>query len=281
MKRNKYFTFEILLKFLNIVSSSFVILATILISLTGLNYRNQISSLLKLTSNKRPISPFEKYKSEYRTNKPERFSGREMDKFWAKKLLDGGYILHFRHAERDKWIDVEKYDSLESDVNLNGNNGTRYAEKDYFSKAVCLNSRGKVQAKAIGEHLKNISFPIGYIISSPSCRSRQTAELGFGKYSKLDRNLVHAGPYSENISKRIKILKDLYLGIPITNGKNSIVSSHNGVIMPQMFTNLSSLPKNLSLEEGGFYVISKKNGKLTLEHEFHHFRSFIRHFYER
>ena len=25
-------------------------------------------------------------------------------------------ILHFRHAERDKWIDVQKYDALESHV---------------------------------------------------------------------------------------------------------------------------------------------------------------------
>ena len=48
-----------------------------------------------------------------------------------------------------------------------------------------------------------------------------------------------------------------------------------------MFDNSDSIPKMIELEEGGFYVISAKNGKLFLEHEFDHFRSFIRHFYER
>ena len=42
------------------------------------------------------------------------------DEYWAKEIMNGGYILHFRHAERDKWIDVAMYDALESDVHNNG-----------------------------------------------------------------------------------------------------------------------------------------------------------------
>ena len=80
------------------------------------------------------------------------------DLFWANEIINGGYILHFRHAERDKWIDVQMYDALESDLHNNGKDESRYAEKDYFTKAVCLNERGKIQAKAIGEHIKNINF---------------------------------------------------------------------------------------------------------------------------
>ena len=45
------------------------------------------------------------------------------DEYWAKEILNGGYILHFRHAEREKWIDVQMYDSLESDVHSNGELG--------------------------------------------------------------------------------------------------------------------------------------------------------------
>ena len=281
MKIGKYLELKMILKFLNIISSSLVISFTFFSLIIGIKYKNKISSILQKGLDERSNSPFEPCKSEYRLNKSERFSGRELDKIWAKKLLNGGYILHFRHAQREKWIDVEKYDSLESDLHNNGVNGTRYAEKDYFSKAVCLSERGKVQARAIGEHLQNISFPIGYILSSPSCRARQTAELAFGKYSDLDRHLVHAGPYTENINKRIEILRNLYLELPHNSIKNTIVSAHNGVIMPQMFDNVASLPKMISLEEGGFYVISNKNNRLILEHEFDHFRSFIRHFYER
>lgn len=284
MKQKQYLDFKNLLKYLNLIASLIVIIGSTSLIFLGLKYRNKIDRMIfgsNSTSYERPKSPFEVYKNEYRLNKPERFSGREMDRIWARKLMEGGYILHFRHAEREKWIDVEKYDSLESDVQENGINGTRYAEKDYFAKAVCLNSRGKVQARAIGEHLNNISFPIGYIISSPSCRARQTAELAFGGYSNLDRNLVHAGPYSENIDQRTDILRKLYLKLPLIEGKNTIVSAHNGVIMPQMFENSNDLPKMVELEEGGFYVMSIKNNKLYLEHEFHRFRSFIRHFYKR
>ena len=204
---------------------------------------------------------------------------RDKDIEFANKLMEGGYIIHFRHAERDKWIDVQMYDSLESDLHNNGVNESRYAENDYFKNAVCLNKRGLIQAKAIGEHIKNIKMPIGFIISSPSCRSRQTAEIAFGRYDKLDRDLVHVGPYSEEKSKRIKKLKNLYLNIPISKEGNTIVSSHNGVINSQMFENNND-PK-LSLEEGGFYIISRKNNKLYLEHEFHNFNDFIRIFYKR
>ena len=69
------------------------------------------------------------------------------DLYWAKEIMNGGYILHFRHAERDKWIDVKMYDALESHLHSNGDNESRYAENDYFSEAVCLNNRGKIQAK--------------------------------------------------------------------------------------------------------------------------------------
>ena len=55
---------------------------------------------------------------------------------WAEKIMQGGYILHFRHAERQKWIDVEMYDSLESDLHDNGFNNSRMAENDYFKDAV-------------------------------------------------------------------------------------------------------------------------------------------------
>ena len=154
---------------------------------------------------------------------------------YAEKILKGGYILHFRHAERDKWIDVTMYDSLESDLHNNGKNQSRYAENDYFKDAVCLNDRGVIQAKAIGEHIKNVNVPIGYVISSPSCRARQTANIAFQGYDALNRDLVHVGPYREKKSERIQKLKELYINLPILKGKNTIVSAHNSVINYQMF----------------------------------------------
>ena len=204
----------------------------------------------------------------------------EKDKYWAKEIINGGYILHFRHAERDKWIDVEMYDALESDVHNNGENDSRYAENDYFDQAVCLNKRGKIQARAIGEHLNHIKLPIGYVASSPSCRARQTAELAFNGYDTLHRILVHAGPYNETKKNRGENLINFYKNLKIDNTKNTIVSSHNNVIICEIVIN-KNCPWDFKLEEGGFFVFSKTDAGLKLEHEFHNFNDFNKIFYKR
>lgn len=201
------------------------------------------------------------------------------DEYWAKKILEGGYILHFRHAEREKWIDVQMYDALESDIHDNGKNESRYSEDDYFSKAVCLNSRGLIQARAMAEHIKLIKLPVEKVISSVSCRSRQTAELVFGGYDSLHRLLVHDGPYNEIPKERLQNLKDFYMKLSPSGPGNTIVSSHNGVVRCEMFLNCSN--KSLELEEGGFYVIKAGEDGLYLEHEFHFFHLFQKIFYLR
>ena len=208
------------------------------------------------------------------------YSVSEANEYWAKEIMKGGYILHFRHAERDKWIDVQMYDALESDVSNNGLDNSRYAEFDYFDEAVCLNKRGKIQARAMGEHLSNIKFPIGNVVSSVSCRARQTANLAFDGYDSLHRILVHSGPYNEKIKYRNKSLIDFYQSLTIEQNKNTIVSSHNSVISCEMLIN-KKCPQNFKLEEGGFYIISKNDAGLVLEHEFHHFNDFIMVFYKR
>jgi len=201
------------------------------------------------------------------------------DDYWAREILNGGYILHFRHAERDKWIDVQMYDVLESDLHINGVDGSRYAENDYFSQAVCLNERGKIQAKAMGEHIKYIGLPISTVVSSVSCRARQTADLTFGGYDSQHRLLVHTGPYNEIDDDRTQILKEFYVSLPLISGGNVIVSAHNSVVKKEIFENPPS--GYLEIEEGGFYVISQRDGKLYLEHEFHNFASFMKIFYDR
>ena len=208
------------------------------------------------------------------------FKVSEQDKYWANQIMKGGYILHFRHAERDKWIDVEMYDALESDVHNNGLNDSRYAENDYFAQAVCLNERGIIQARAMGEHLKNIKFPIGNVLSSVSCRSRQTANLAFGGHDSLHRILVHKGPYNETLKMRTKNLIDFYQSIKIEKNLNTIVSAHNSVISCEILIN-KNCPWDFSLEEGGFYIISKSDKGLIFEYEFHNFINFIRVFYKR
>ncbi len=198
----------------------------------------------------------------------------EQHKVWAKKILSGGYILFFRHAERDKWIDVQMYDALESEIKGNKANSFRFAEDEYFEGAVCLNQRGKIQAKAMGEVVKYSKLPVGYIVSSPSCRARQTADLVFGGFDVLEKKFVHAGPYNE-VGDRSSFLENYILNLPSSKAKNTIISAHNGVIGYHLF------PKAGFLEEGGFFVLSNKNNKLVIEHKFHNFNDFSKQFFIR
>ena len=41
------------------------------------------------------------------------------DKIWFNEILNNpGYILFFRHAEREKWLDVKFYDAIELEDNI-------------------------------------------------------------------------------------------------------------------------------------------------------------------
>ena len=214
----------------------------------------------------------------------ENDKGRKLAFEWSQKILKGGYILYFRHAERDKWQDVQIYDALESKMHDNDKNNTTFAENTYFAKAVCLNTRGQVQVKGMREVIGNAAVPIGLVISSPSCRARQTAKGVFGGYDKLDKILIHKGPFYENINERNKKLKKFFISLPIKKENNTIITAHGGVIDNSLFSNVvqraSGGPK-LKIEEGGFFVISNKNGKLFLEYKFNKFHHFSRNFFPR
>jgi phosphohistidine phosphatase SixA len=202
------------------------------------------------------------------------------DQFWAKRILDGGYILYFRHAERDKYLDVFIYDLLESNFPPKTETGYRLGNQDYFSGAVCLNDRGLIQARAMGEIVNDIALPVGSVVVSPSCRARQTASIAFGGFDKIAPVLVHRGPYKEDFTKhKIEVGKFLSrLNVP--SKKNTIVIAHNDVIDRAIFSNSFKGDSTIYLEEGGFVVISKsKDGTLKLEHTFTNFATFsLQHF---
>lgn len=182
-------------------------------------------------------------------------------------ISEGGYILHFRHAHREKWIDVAMYDSVEI-------NEKRRAENEYFKNAVCLSSMGMIQAKMMGEIWSSLNVPVSQVISSPSCRARQTAEIVFGGYTLEKSILLHKGPYRENFKEFRKKLKEFYLNLETTEGSNIIVSAHNGLIEQKLFDKIINMPNEWSLEEGGFYVFKKIDNKLIYIDKFNNFQYF-------
>lgn len=203
----------------------------------------------------------------------------EKEKYSLAKdiVLNGGYILFFRHAEREKWIDVAKYDSIEVLNNLK-------AEDEYFAKAVCLSDRGLIQAKAIGELIEKIKLPYHVVVSSPSCRARQTAELSFGGYDDIKNIFLHYGPYYEDKKTMAKKVKKEILKIKLKENSNIIISAHNGVVRTtDIFDKIegnvdfSQIDKGF-MNEGGFIVMKNDNGKLIFVDMFYTFHKFYQNF---
>ena len=235
------------------------------------------SSAVHLYQKRSEISKFlnKKINTEYQPN----IVWKQRD--LAKDIIsNGGYILLFRHAEREKWIDVKKYDSIEVLNNLN-------AENEYFSKAVCLSDRGLVQARAMGELIEKINLPYHVVVSSPSCRARQTAELAFGGYDYIKNIFLHYGPYYEDTKEMAKNVKNEILKIKLKKKSNAIITAHNGVIRTtDIFdkiakeTDFSLIDKGF-INEGGFIVMKNDNGKLVFVDVFYTFHKFYKNIYGR
>ena len=199
---------------------------------------------------------------------------------WAKLVLKGGYILHFRHAQKQSgWKDLIAFDQLELNnffkkgKKIDSNNPT------YYKDTGCLGSKGKIQARAMNDLIKEVNLPIGHVFSSPICRARETAQYVFNGYEKLDEGFTYMDITSAKPADRGDQIRELYQSLPIKKGTNTIVSAHNGVLSHYVFDNLSnSLDTDLLFtEEGSFYVISQIDNKLYLEHNFEKLSNFSKY----
>tara|TARA_Y100000589_G_scaffold329778_1_gene377441 strand:+ start:30443 stop:31264 length:822 start_codon:yes stop_codon:yes gene_type:complete len=199
------------------------------------------------------------------------------DQYWAKELKKGGYILYMRHAKRDKWEDVAMYDSAEAKLFKSNNSAKSYGENTYYADGVCLNSKGKIQSRMIKEKIIESEIPIGYVISSPSCRARQTAILAFGKHDELNEVFFHKNIFNEIYNNWQANLKEAFLNAPLIKGKNTIITAHGSTVGKNLFKNSNNI-KKLRLKQGGFFIISKNKGELILEHQFTKFENFSKVF---
>jgi virginiamycin B lyase len=116
------------------------------------------------------------------------------------KLRAGGYVIYFRHTKTDfsQKDTVADYDNCAGQRNLT--------------------DTGRDQARGIGIAIKALGIPIGRIVASPYCRTRETAELIFGRYERAD-----------HYETAKSITKDI-LSVAPAAGPNTIIVAH-GFIM--------------------------------------------------
>jgi len=191
----------------------------------------------------------------------------EKHKYWAKKLSEGGYFLHIRHGMREKWETVTGFDTLELI------NGADAREEDYY-RAVCLTEKGVIESKLVGEIFEKANIDLSFIVSSPSCRARETAIFAFNKIDQVEPSILHrtAQHPSQHIDlgKKFRAVID---DIPIVEGKNVLISGHGGTLSYDLKNNVGIVDVNEvssidSRKETGIIIIERKNGKYIARHKF-------------
>lgn len=171
----------------------------------------------------------------------------KLNKSLLDLLREGGSILYVRHGEANVGVDQP---------NLNFQNC--FTQRN-------LSEEGRRQAIYYGEILRNLGIPISYpVISSPFCRTIETAQLAFGWGNvKIDPFWFQIDRLSGNLSmvEQNTILDSLQskLEIKPPQGSNSIIIAHNfpmGIGLGQI-PNMGTIIIKPRGQGKGYEIISK------------------------
>jgi virginiamycin B lyase len=127
----------------------------------------------------------------------------------ADALREGGYVIYFRHA------------------------ATNFSQEDTDSRNLehCrtqrnLTSQGRADARAIGRAFRDLRIPVGAVLASRYCRTRQTAMLAFGRVqTTVDITSLPSATTERERSRRVGALRRL-LGSRPRRGVNTVLVAH-------------------------------------------------------
>jgi hypothetical protein len=121
-------------------------------------------------------------------------------------LRGGGLILYFRHTSTDF-----------------GQNDDAMSGYEDCARQRNLTDGGRDEARRIGVAIKRLDIPIGDVLASPFCRTRETAQLIFGRATVAPA--VRGGPAHADSDDRYAELRKL-LSTPPSRGTNLAIASH-------------------------------------------------------
>jgi phosphohistidine phosphatase SixA len=124
----------------------------------------------------------------------------------VQALKNGGLILYFRHTSTDFG---------QSDDTMSG-----YED---CTRQRNLTDRGREEARRIGAAIQRLDIPIGDVLASPFCRTRETAQLIFGRATVA--TAVRGGPAVPETAERYAELRKLLSTSP-REGTNLAIASH-------------------------------------------------------
>ena len=124
-------------------------------------------------------------------------------------LRQGGLVIYFRHARTD-------FSQDDTDLSDLTNCATQRN----------LSPEGHAQAQLIGDAIAALDIPIGEVLSSELCRTRETAEIAFGRTTPIP-DLTSFGTASSEAEEqeRAAALRRL-LATPPARGTNTVLVGH-------------------------------------------------------
>lgn len=126
------------------------------------------------------------------------------------KLKKGGYVLYLRHGNTDN------------------SRSDRFPNVDLADCKTqrMLNDQGRAVMRDVGKALRKSGIPLGDILVSPMCRTRESAQLAIGgTFKTADELMYSANMTREEKQPRLAALKTL-LTTPLPAGKNRLLLAH-------------------------------------------------------
>ena len=141
----------------------------------------------------------------------------------VEHLRGGGYVVFLRHAETDH-SQKDRLGALLTDCRGQRN----------------LNDAGRAQARSIGQAWRALELPLGDVLSSGYCRTRETAELAFGRATIVPTLTGIPAEMVGTYTGRVRALRRM-LGTEPSDGENTVIVGH--------IANLEAATK-VEIEEG-------------------------------
>lgn len=136
-----------------------------------------------------------------------------------EKLKAGGLVLLIRHER--------------TEVPSRGDDYSRPADDCRAQRNLSLS--GGAGAQETGFVLRALEIPVGRVISSPMCRSAETARFMFGVDYETDARLMHHNPGRDSdrtLDQAASEVREVLKGIaPGMEGTNIAIISHGGNIV--------------------------------------------------
>lgn len=141
---------------------------------------------------------------------PPVFSERLATRETIEQLRAGGHVLYIRHGYTDN-SRADRFPDLDPN--------------DCASQRL-LSDEGRALMREVGQRLRAARIPVGEILVSPMCRTRDSAMLLFGdKFSLSEPLMYSANMTSEEKKPRLAALAAI-LREPVGAGRNRVLVAH-------------------------------------------------------